>query len=640
MIDISLFDKNDDEDDLIYNNSDDNFSILSFNLNIGGMALNKEYENDEINNVHSPIFFKSIENKILIRNPNIIVLVTGGDLNKDTYFHSHFLPHTMNKLEYKLLVRDKNSKNEKLGIIRMSIYIRHNDNSIKNIQLNKKIVSNNNIYTSNNCVSLVLYIQTLLGMIAFIAISTFDKDINEIENKFIKDKLIDYVFILGDLPNIKTLKNYEQTGRKIDDFFQHGNILFYYKINRIENIFSKIIKDEDIGFKTKCNLGLLGFYQIITQKIKYINVLDTGKFPKFCLNDKFVKGVKLLEPEPFVLENDGNFLYHFQISHNCIFFLLCNKIFVYIDNDLPSYKDKFFLQRNPSNFNGYWIIEHKKNIVYDQFIELDTDGNDIKLFASGYNHIIFLTTSGKIYGLGNNKYGQLGISLKNCYFFKQIDIEDVLLVNCGAFHTIINTKTGLYSFGNNLFGQLGIKDKYLSYVFTPTKININLKIKDISCGDYHTILLTDNGNIYGFGSNKYGQLGIDNYDEDIIYPTKLKFSNVLSICCGDNHSMINTEEGLYILYKNKQFKNIHEIKLNNILTMSCGKDFSLILTDSGLFGINLSNLILITINIQNVTSLSCGFHKSIIQTRRNHTHVYTFYDILANSMTQYLWDVI
>lgn len=629
MIDIPLSDNDEnDHDNLIYN--DDNFSILSFNLNVGGMAINKEYQNDEIKNAHSPIFFRSIENKILIGNPNIILLMTTGDLEKDTYFHSHFLPEKMNKLKYKLLIRDKNSKNLKIGTLRISIYIKFDDNLIKNIELNKKFISNNNIYISNNCVSLVLYIQTILGIIAFVGICTFDTNLIEIENNFLKSKSIDYIFILGDLPNIKKFKNYEQTliPCETDDFFQYGSTLYHYKINKIESVFNNIIKDDNIGFKTKCNLGLLGFYRIITQKIKSVNIFNTDKFPKFCLSNKLINN------------NNKDLIFNIGISHNCVFILSDNKIFIHIDNDKSLYKDKFFLQRNPNDFNGSWIIENKKDIIYNDFVELDTDNKIISTFSCGYEHIIFLTNLGKIYGLGNNKYGQLGLSSKNNYFIKEINIDNVLLVKSGAFHTIINTKTGLYSFGNNLFGQLGIEEKYLLYVFTPTKINIKLKIKDISCGDHHTILLTDKGDIYGFGSNKYGQLGIDNYDEDVTYPIKINLFNVLNICCGDNHTVVNTEEGLYVLHKNKQSKNIHKIRLKNVLNMSCGKDFSLILTDVGLFGINLYNLIPIIINIQNVNSLFCGFNKSIIHTKRNHSHIYMYHNILDNSMIQYIWDII
>jgi len=637
MIAVPLSDEN-GCDDLIYN--DDDFSILTFNLNIGGMALNKEYNHNDIKNLHSPDFFTSVEQKILKTSPNIVTIVTLGDLEKETYFHSDFLPMIMTNLKYKLLVRDKNTKNEKIGILRISIYIKLNDKSIKNIQLNKKILSNNNIYVSDKCTSLVFYVQTLIGMIAFIGISTFDKNITQIENNFIKDKLIDYIFILGDLPNINRLEDYYQISNNpdINDFFQHGNVFYCYKINRIEKIHSKIIKDNDLGLKTKCNLGLLGFYNIKVQKIKSINFLNEYKFPKYCLNDK------LTESEILKLKNDDNFLYDIQISHNAIFFLAYDNIFINIDDDKPYYKDKFFLQRKNSDFNGYWIIENNKNITYNNFIKLNTYENEIKTFSSGYEHLIFLTKSGEIYGIGNNKYGQLGVkSQKNYYFFRKIELDEVLIIKCGSFHTIIYTKKGLYAFGNNLFGQLGLKDKYLTYVFNITKININLKIKNISCGDEHTVLLTYDNDIYVFGSNKNGQLGFDNYDEDIIYPKLLNIPNIsiiLDIYCGDNYTVINTIEGLYILYKNDQLKNIHELKCRNILNISCCKDYILVLSDSGLFGVKLDNLILININIKNVNSIYCKFNKSIIQTRKNNNRVYIFHDILNNQTIEHLWDVI
>lgn len=34
------------------------------------------------------------------------------------------------------------------------------------------------------------------------------------------------------------------------------------------------------------------------------------------------------------------------------------------------------------------------------------------------------------------------------------------------------------------------------------------KIKDFVSGGYHNLILTDEGDVYGFGSNIYGQLGL------------------------------------------------------------------------------------------------------------------------------------
>jgi len=66
----------------------------------------------------------------------------------------------------------------------------------------------------------------------------------------------------------------------------------------------------------------------------------------------------------------------------------------------------------------------------------------------------------------------------------------------------------------------------------------------------------------------------------------------------------------------------------------------LVLTCTGLYGFNLINLNPILINIQDVKSITCGFSTSIIQTNRNHLHIYAFDNILNNTKTQYIWDVI
>ena len=36
-----------------------------------------------------------------------------------------------------------------------------------------------------------------------------------------------------------------------------------------------------------------------------------------------------------------------------------------------------------------------------------------------------------------------------------------------------------------------------------------LGIKQIACGENHTIILTNNGQVHSFGNNEYGQLGLN-----------------------------------------------------------------------------------------------------------------------------------
>jgi len=63
----------------------------------------------------------------------------------------------------------------------------------------------------------------------------------------------------------------------------------------------------------------------------------------------------------------------------------------------------------------------------------------------------------------------------------------------------------------NQFGQLGIGN--IIRVNQPFNVSCfaenNIIIVDISCGKKHTLALTDQGIIYSWGSNEFGQLGLD-----------------------------------------------------------------------------------------------------------------------------------
>lgn len=167
----------------------------------------------------NPLFFESIEKQIKQYNPAIVVLFTEGDLESGTWFHSDFLPDKMKIIKYKLLSRDKYiNKQGDYKVFgenvssRMSIFIKDNDHQTKNIELSTKFFFNDNKVSCNkapnsnikNVEALVLYTQSPLGTIAFIGLQFEEllgyneKCINEIENKFINNKNVDYVFIMGD----------------------------------------------------------------------------------------------------------------------------------------------------------------------------------------------------------------------------------------------------------------------------------------------------------------------------------------------------------------------------------------------------------------------------------------------------------
>jgi len=70
----------------------------------------------------------------------------------------------------------------------------------------------------------------------------------------------------------------------------------------------------------------------------------------------------------------------------------------------------------------------------------------------------------------------------------------------------INAYDDLYVFGLNLEGQLGLGDDDTR--IQPIKHPSLSNVIDISSGGCHTLVKTSNNEIFTFGNNEFGQLGI------------------------------------------------------------------------------------------------------------------------------------
>ena len=82
----------------------------------------------------------------------------------------------------------------------------------------------------------------------------------------------------------------------------------------------------------------------------------------------------------------------------------------------------------------------------------------------------------------------------------------VTKVALGQNHSAFITNDGeLYTFGSGKFGCLGLNDKDKSHAM-PHKVeyfeNKGLKIKDVALGLYHTLALTECGKVYSWGQGR------------------------------------------------------------------------------------------------------------------------------------------
>ena len=142
--------------------------------------------------------------------------------------------------------------------------------------------------------------------------------------------------------------------------------------------------------------------------------------------------------------------------------------------------------------------------------------------AAGYRFALVLTSSGGLYGFGENQFGQLGSTLDNGSSAANPTPQLVTLpgaggpvkeIAAGGDHSLAVTATGqLYAFGENRFGQLGSEVNNGSYTANPTPTTVALPgatgpVIGIGAGLYSSLAVTATGQLYGFGENRFGQLG-------------------------------------------------------------------------------------------------------------------------------------
>lgn len=82
----------------------------------------------------------------------------------------------------------------------------------------------------------------------------------------------------------------------------------------------------------------------------------------------------------------------------------------------------------------------------------------------------------------------------------------VVQIACGLHHTVVLTQAGeVYTFGSNIYGQLGVGDVLLRG--GPVSVKIPHPAQAVAAGSNHTVVLTVKGEVYTFGSHQKGQLG-------------------------------------------------------------------------------------------------------------------------------------
>ncbi|KAI8564107.1 hypothetical protein RHMOL_Rhmol03G0156600 [Rhododendron molle] len=176
-------------------------------------------------------------------------------------------------------------------------------------------------------------------------------------------------------------------------------------------------------------------------------------------------------------------------------------------------------------------------------------GSYVKGIACGGRHSAVITDAGALLTFGWGLYGQCG----------QGSTDDELRPTCvssllgiriegvaaGLWHTICISADGdVYAFGGNQFGQLGTgtdQAETLPRLLDAPSLE-NMHVKTISCGARHSAVVADDGKVFCWGWNKYGQLGLgDVIDRNI--PSQVPIDGCVpkNIACGWWHTLLLAE---------------------------------------------------------------------------------------------------
>lgn len=179
--------------------------------------------------------------------------------------------------------------------------------------------------------------------------------------------------------------------------------------------------------------------------------------------------------------------------------------------------------------------------------------------------------------------------------------KNVLMMKSSRYTIFVLTDEGLFTYGVS-HKQLDICAN--SFI----KININ-NVITIACGQDHSLIFTKDGLFYCKGNNY-------TYSNEEVYTiSKMKISDVINVECGSFHSLILTKKGLYQYISDNINTSTCVIEMHernkdyHVISFSCGHNCSFILTGKGLFEFQRNDCTTWQkINLKDVIMIDCSLH--------------------------------
>ncbi|KAL9962351.1 hypothetical protein ACROYT_G031445 [Oculina patagonica] len=237
---------------------------------------------------------------------------------------------------------------------------------------------------------------------------------------------------------------------------------------------------------------------------------------------------------------------------------------------------------------------------------ITTLSGKVQQISCGRSHSAILMEDGEVLTCGGNFYGQCGVGNMTARSIKQFTkiqsfAGKTKQIACGLDHTLLLSNEGkVVSCGWGADGQTGLGHFKDEATFTLLQGGVkDVRIKQVATSADCCLALSDEGEVFSWGNNEYGQLAIDSEEEQFAVPTRASLLNnlpkIAQVAAGGSFCVVLTVTGeLYSwgygvlghgrdVSFSKTPRNIQEFsRIDEAVTcVTCGPDNTAVVTDSG-----------------------------------------------------------
>eukprot|EP01083_Nonionella_stella_P210690 762509_1 len=211
----------------------------------------------------------------------------------------------------------------------------------------------------------------------------------------------------------------------------------------------------------------------------------------------------------------------------------------------------------------------------------------IKHIANGYDYAIALASDGSVLSTEEAQFGGNGLPYSEISgighklpfshgrWTKITPTHKVVLISVGRRHTLLLTNDGnVFALGGNDCGQLGQGNADTGRTLRhhiPKQIDFfnDKHVAKVFCGTYFSIALDDKGRLYSWGYNAQGQCGVGVNTKLIVSPTLIRSPRIKDVKCGELHSCIISFKNDFYFFGDNMYNECIVENENPVLSPVC-----------------------------------------------------------------------